>query len=57
MLLSYTYKLEKKSIAMFKKEVLGYGYVRNNLAQVGEHATYGDFADMSDLFYFDFVFI
>ena len=42
---------------MFKKEVLGYGYVRNNLAQVGEHATYGDFADMSDLFYFNFGFI
>ena len=46
---------------MFKKEAFFatfrlYGYLRNKLARFGGYPTHGDVADMSNLFYFHFVF-
>lgn len=37
--------------------LLGYGYKRNNLARLGGYPAHQNVADMSDFFYFDFVFI
>ena len=47
---------------MFQKEaisflLLEYGYTKNNLARLGGYPTYRDVADMSNLFYFHFLFI
>ena len=36
--------------------LLGYEYIRDNLARFGRYPTNGDVADMSNLFYFHFVF-
>ena len=36
--------------------LLGYDYMRNNLAHLGGHPTHRDVNDMSNLFYFYFVF-
>ena len=36
--------------------LLGDDYMRNNLARLRGYPTHGDVADMSDLFYFCFVF-
>ena len=53
---------KKIRIGMFKKEgiflfLLGYGYIRNNLARLGGYPTHWYVADISNLFYFLFVFI
>ena len=47
---------------MFKKQaffllLLEYDYVRNSLPRLGGYPTHGDVVDMSNLFYFHFVFI
>ena len=47
---------------MFQKELISfllleYGYTKNNLARLGGYPTYRDVADMSNLFYFHFLFI
>ena len=36
---------------------LGYDYMRKKLARLGGYSTHRDAADMSDLFYFYYVFI
>ena len=36
---------------------LGYDYMRKKLARLGGYSTHWDAADMSDLFYFYYVFI
>ena len=48
-------------VRIFKKEanfllLPEYGYMRNILARLGGYPTHGDAADMSNLFYFYFVF-
>ena len=37
--------------------LLGYGYMRNNFVRLGRYPTHRNDADMSNLFYFYFVFI
>ena len=37
--------------------LLGHGFMRNKLVRFGGYPTHEDIADMSDLFYFYFVFI
>ena len=45
--------VEKNSIRM----LLGYGYMRKNLVRLGEYPTHRDAVDLSNPFYFYFVFI
>ena len=37
--------------------LLGHGFMRDKLVRFGGYPTHGDVADMSNLFYFYFVFI